>query len=1517
MIFRLLRAKSPVKALCFISFFLLISFFSGAQIWIPKTKLGETNITNVCFQDKDTGYILSSSRAYRTTDGGESWNRILNSYSNFSKCHFTDSKHGWIIGMNNLVLRTTDGGVSWNSKNTSHSAIDPTTIYSWHKDTMFFLAAEDMNTNKFGMFVYYTFDGGSNWSRTSTGSTQTMRGLYHWDKNRGIIGALTMGVFRTSNGWSSYSNNSSGAQNTGLSVIQDSVVVVVGNNGVIARSTNYGASFSTVSSPVTSHLTSVHFSNDTFGMACGNNGVVLVTKDGGRNWSRMVTQSTLNFQTIFVHSPLYAFAVVSVTNADSFQVFRFGNKSLFSEKINYIEGSLIADVNKNCRNDNGEQGASNILIKASPGPYYTYTTAKGQYSLAIPDTGKFKIEAFLPEKLLFGNGLCDTLKDGIYFNSYEQWATGVDFMYDADTSFKLDIKICSSRKRRCAWNSNIITYRNIGSRLGDSTEITIFYPSNLISLKKHTLESTRGDGFVTLKTGKLLPDQQGQIELLDSVLCRSGVMGLTVCMRVQITPQKIVQKTIWDSSWIRTRIDCLNDSIAIVKLFNSGKQMGDSTGVVVYLDEDPAGEIRYKLGEHDSLRFEVLRRNQTLTVLGDINKHHPYYEQMRLWRERCGDETRNTTHSVVTTFELEKFPPFEDEFCLPIRDSYDPNDITVTPNGRGDDHWVKKDGRLNYHIRFQNTGNDTAYNVYIIDTLPDEVDPRSIELKGSSHKYMVSLSTVGGKNILRFDFNNIYLVDSATNEPGSNGWINFDINMIKGLKHRRKISNFVDIYFDFNDPVRTNTAWVQIYDTIIQPIGKGVILDCQSRFVKHVSDSLICNQNQFDFTITAEGKNKGYIRLIDTTATLIVSQDTLFSLTAPNEGVYRIETSIWDCDAHKVDTIQIHFMNAPETQLQDSIHCGQVSQILHVSCYACSYLWNTDSTQAALSIKQNGIYTVKMENSCGAVVDTARIDLIPFVQLDLGNDTLLCDVSTHELKNTKQPITLLWPDASNSLRFMANKDGWYQASYTDQCNHLNDRIHLRFRTQPSLQLGNDTVLCDQNTLRIDLPNPDAEHIFRWENNDNQTVRTLSQPGTYSVTAKNLCGIKSDTLVITKLSTPEKILRDTAFCGNNGVFIPITQTNNQEVLIWQDSLLQGSRFFYQPGIYQASLENACGSTSQQIEIKQFSIPVASFTIDNPCRTDSVIIVNLSRGESTDQLFYSWFLNGVFASAATQPAFYFADSATAKVLLIVQTDKGCSDSSIQTFNKKDRVSADFDISGFCLGDSTRFINQSTATNNNKVQYQWTFGDGNKSNETNPVHVYQGQSGTYLVILRASFEDGCRDSVVIPVNIEEKPSANFTYELKGRYILLNVQDFSASNRYRWKIAGQDFTDSLNWQYPVQGTYFRDSICLLAEDQISGCDHTTCVWIDMQLAETEHLIKRKLGVYPNPGKNVLHLDIPGSGPYVIKIHDARGQQVSEIQTPHAHDAINIGSLSAGVYFIEVNGIRGEQYHASFLKMH
>lgn len=141
-----------------------------------------------------------------------------------------------------------------------------------------------------------------------------------------------------------------------------------------------------------------------------------------------------------------------------------------------------------------------------------------------------------------------------------------------------------------------------------------------------------------------------------------------------------------------------------------------------------------------------------------------------------------------------------------VRGSYDPNDKAVSP-GFGPEGYVVPDQELTYRIRFQNTGTDTAFTVYLLDTLDANLDINTIEMLGASHPYTMH---IGDQREVRWQFDNILLPDSNTNEPLSHGFVLFKIKPVPNLPDFTAIPNFADIYFDFNAPVRTNTTMTTI-----------------------------------------------------------------------------------------------------------------------------------------------------------------------------------------------------------------------------------------------------------------------------------------------------------------------------------------------------------------------------------------------------------------------------------------------------------------------------------------------------------------------------------------------------------------------------------------------------------------------------------------------------------------------------------------------------------------------------------
>ncbi len=135
-----------------------------------------------------------------------------------------------------------------------------------------------------------------------------------------------------------------------------------------------------------------------------------------------------------------------------------------------------------------------------------------------------------------------------------------------------------------------------------------------------------------------------------------------------------------------------------------------------------------------------------------------------------------------------------------VRTSFDPNQISVSPTGV-----ITSGTQLTYTIEFENTGNDTAHDIHIMDTLSDYVDVRSLELKMATAAMNIATYRDGGHNIVKFDFPHIMLPDSS-HRPYCHGMVIYKINTLAGLPDGTIIPNRAGIYFDDNDVVMTNTV---------------------------------------------------------------------------------------------------------------------------------------------------------------------------------------------------------------------------------------------------------------------------------------------------------------------------------------------------------------------------------------------------------------------------------------------------------------------------------------------------------------------------------------------------------------------------------------------------------------------------------------------------------------------------------------------------------------------------------------
>lgn len=157
---------------------------------------------------------------------------------------------------------------------------------------------------------------------------------------------------------------------------------------------------------------------------------------------------------------------------------------------------------------------------------------------------------------------------------------------------------------------------------------------------------------------------------------------------------------------------------------------------------------------------------------------------------------------------------------LPIGDSiwicdenvgaFDPNDKTAFVGGFSEDQFYSSDTLLQYLIRFQNTGTDTAFNIRIEDKLDYSLDWSTFLPIDASHPYSFNLDESGK---LELFFKDIMLPDSNLNEALSHGYFLYSIQPKRNLQVGTHIHNTAGIYFDYNEAVLTNTALLRLKET--------------------------------------------------------------------------------------------------------------------------------------------------------------------------------------------------------------------------------------------------------------------------------------------------------------------------------------------------------------------------------------------------------------------------------------------------------------------------------------------------------------------------------------------------------------------------------------------------------------------------------------------------------------------------------------------------------------------------------
>jgi len=525
----------------------------------------------------------------------------------------------------------------------------------------------------------------------------------------------------------------------------------------------------------------------------------------------------------------------------------------------------------------------------------------------------------------------------------------------------------------------------------------------------------------------------------------------------------------------------------------------------------------------------------------------------------------------------------------------------------------------------------------------------------------------------------------------------------------------------------------------------------------------------------------GLVVELDTASTASANPDNFFSL---NDKLYF--SAYGDTTGYELYTLT-EFFNI--SLGKDTFGCDSIQ--LKITENAKTYLWNTGDTTPSIHVNKTGTYWLQATDSNRKVGrDTIKINIYTSPKPTISGNLIACGSTT--VNADKDYATYLWSTGEKSKSITTDTSIQLlklTVTNTNGCTG-SDYQYVTIDTLPILNLGPDRKACAVSTLSID---PIYKVI--WNDNDTMNTKKITLSGIYSAIVENGKGCKTtDSIHVTINPFPTvPFTRDTFACDS----LSLTITQSFSKLVWDNGDTNATRTYTQVNQTSASIfimdSNDCSASSNfYVDIQK--TPEFELMDTSICGTDSVLMYSpipaLSSLWSNESRADSIFLNTsgkIWLTLNTTLGCKFTDTALIQlganpILNLKDTFAGCdsilinagkfarylwSDGSTKpsnTFYDLDKTWVNVFDSNECFATDTfvTIINQKPnsnftilhSTNNTQfiadypstiIQYDWRFGDGNNSIQSQPTHTYEFMQA-HTVIFMATNECGSDSTIKI---------------------------------------------------------------------------------------------------------------------------------------------------------------------------
>jgi PKD repeat protein len=593
---------------------------------------------------------------------------------------------------------------------------------------------------------------------------------------------------------------------------------------------------------------------------------------------------------------------------------------------------------------------------------------------------------------------------------------------------------------------------------------------------------------------------------------------------------------------------------------------------------------------------------------------------------------------------------------------------------------------------------------------------------------------------------------------------------------------------------------------------------------------------------------------------------------------------------------------------------------------------NTQNGNVTFSTAGTYYASLQTTNSFGSsTLDSVRIVVTaaPFVEIFENPVNEICPGDSFQLTaNFTVGATYLWSNNATGNTIWVKDSGDYTVTMSlNGCASESNAVKIRYKNKPVPSLWSDAMAfgdssCSSNFLTL-IASPSGEKNYLFLGNDtsilqnstNDTLKTLFISDTkYSVLVESNDGCWSDTVSFI-VFRKDQLAAPTINCDVNStssVSFSWTGVGHQG---FQMSLDSGNTWFnYNNSNY--TINNTTPSKKHQVMVRQFDAPPCDFSevAVKECSSRDCEIVNFVASFDSAICFNSSTLiqlSGLdnhpgylvsFNGIETRNTSFEVSPSFETVYRIGVRDTlqaGCPENIKEVLIKVDRIGSNFinldKPSGvYCQGESITISANDTLEffefyANSSLLY---LGNDYKHISSN---IKNGDS-LWVVVTTGACSD-TSDKIV--VRFVDLPNSNFSYDREGSIYTFTPENLNYNN-YLWDfgngnssasmVATEDFKNQSNQSINVSLNVVDGFECTSEKSENIVLPN---------FANIEGLSSGSVKIYPNPAKEVLHIEANGITIASFEVYDITGKLVLKSTESRLWNSIDISSLNTGNYLL------------------